>query len=556
VYGRPLGAAFAALLAITLARAPDLHGQTPQAAPTVQGLSAEALDNIIATARPDVPATLTVANRDIVVLQAAILGRSPADRVAAIARIVAEVSAAGGPFEVTSRPVSTGAIVSVGARDVIPIVPADTNPLLAETVEAKAATAARRLHLALDEIAEANRPRLLLWAAAQALLATIGFGLALWGLVRANRWGRATVSRAAERKLSRLSVGDTLVHETQLLQWVRRSVTGSVIGVALVLTYTWLSFVLRRFPYTRPWGESLRSFLLERVIWIGHSIIRAVPDLFTVVLIVVATRVAIRLVQLLFAAVEQGRVTLPGVYPETAATTRKLITGLLWLFALVVSYPYLPGSETEAFKGVSVLLGLMVSLGSTGIVNQVMSGFTVTYSRALRLGDYVRVGDIEGTVTQMGTLSTKIETPRHEDVTIPNAVLIGQTMTNYSRHAETAGVFVPTAVTIGYDAPWRQVEAMLLLAASRTPGIRADPAPVVRQTALEDFYVRYTLLVCLEEPHTRLSVLHELHGNIQDAFNEQGVQIMSPNYEADPSEPKVVPKERWFAAPAIDRTVK
>ena len=170
--------------------------------------------------------------------------------------------------------------------------------------------------------------------------------------------------------------------------------------------------------------------------------------------------------------------------------------------------------------------------------------------RALRRGDFVRVGEVEGTVTQIGTLSTKIETPRREEITIPNAVLVSQTVTNYSRNANSSGVYTPTSVTIGYDAPWRQIEALLLLAASRTEGVRTTPPPVVLQAGLEDFYVRYTLLVALEAPNRRAPILNRLHANIQDAFNEHGVQIMSPNYEADPESRKIVPKDQWFAAPA------
>jgi small-conductance mechanosensitive channel len=252
----------------------------------------------------------------------------------------------------------------------------------------------------------------------------------------------------------------------------------------------------------------------------------------------------------MFDAVEQGRTSLPWVYPETAVPTRRLVSGLLWLFALALAYPYLPGSNTDAFKGVSVFIGLMISLGSSGIVNQVMSGFTLTYSRALRPGDFVRIGDVEGTVTHLGSLSTKIKTPRREEVTIPNAVVVAAQTTNYTRFAGSEGVLVPTSVTIGYDVPWRQVKALLLLAAQRTVGVRSQPEPVVRQTALRDFYVEYTLLVSLEDPAQRVPTLDRLHGHIQDAFNEHGVQIMSPNYEADPEGPKIVPRERWFAAPA------
>ena len=262
------------------------------------------------------------------------------------------------------------------------------------------------------------------------------------------------------------------------------------------------------------------------------------------------TRFVARILHLLIHAVEEGRATIPGLYPETAQPTHKLLTVALWLFAVAIAYPYLPGSESEAFKGVSVFVGLMVSLGSSGLVNQVMSGLTLTYSRAFRIGDFVAVGDVEGIVMQVGTLSTKIRTARGEDVTIPNAVIVSQTVTNYSRFTETEGVFVPTEITIGYDVPWRQVQALLLLAAARSPGVRREPAPIVRPAALEDAHVRYTLLFCLEQPAERRKTLATVHANILDAFNEYGVQITSPNYEADPATPKVVPRDQWFAAPA------
>jgi small-conductance mechanosensitive channel len=177
---------------------------------------------------------------------------------------------------------------------------------------------------------------------------------------------------------------------------------------------------------------------------------------------------------------------------------------------------------------------------------------TITYSRALRLRDFVRVGEVEGTVTHLGSLSTKLMTPRGEEITIPNAVVVSTLTTNYSRHADGEGVYTPTTVTIGYDQPWRLVKALLLQAAQRTPGIRSTPRPMVRQTALRDSYVEYALLVALENPASRGLTLDVLHGHIQDAFNEHGVQIMSPNYEGDPDQPKLVPRDRWFAEPSAD----
>jgi small-conductance mechanosensitive channel len=335
-----------------------------------------------------------------------------------------------------------------------------------------------------------------------------------------------------------------------LADFERRLVKTSMVGLDLVVVYATLTFVLRQFPYTRPWGESLRGFLLTTVSNLGLGMVRAVPGLFTVALIFLITRFAVRILGLWFHAVEVGRVTARWIYPETAEPTRRLVTTLLWLFAAVMAYPYLPGSQTEAFKGISVFLGLMVTLGSTGLVNQIMSGFTLTYSRALRVGDFVRIGDAEGTVIQLGVLSTKIKTLRNEEVTIPNAVVVSQTTTDFSRHGDTEGVFTPTSVTIGYDSPWRQVHALLLQAAARTPGLREEPKPVVLQASLDDFYVKYTLLACLERQTERPRTIGALHANIQDLFNEYGVQIMSPNYVLDPAAPKVVPKKEWFAAPA------
>jgi len=267
--------------------------------------------------------------------------------------------------------------------------------------------------------------------------------------------------------------------------------------------------------------------------------------------ILVLARLFNRLIAAYFNAVEAGRIEPPPwMHPETAQPTRRLVTVGVWLFAIVVAYPYLPGAETEAFKGVSVFVGLMFTLGSAGIVQHVMSGFMITYSRAIRVGDFVRLGDVEGTVTHIGILSTKVRTPRREEITIPNAVVTSNIAIDYSRFAQTDGVMTSTSVTIGYDTPWRQVEALLLAAAERTPGLRHDPKPIVIQAALEDFYVKYVLLVSLEQQDRKALVLHQLHANIQDQFNEHGVQIMSPNYEADPASPKVVAKKDWYAAPA------
>jgi small-conductance mechanosensitive channel len=444
-------------------------------------------------------------------------------------------------------------MVSVGNRDVFSIVPLDVDTLAGETAETKTAEAVAHLQQALDEAIELRTPRRLAKAVAMALLVTALLVVLFWVTLRLHRRLAARVAQTTERKLKQLSAGELLVKASRAPEMVRRAATAVLVVLLIFFVYSWLTFVLRQFPYTRPWGESLRSFLLNQLAFLGTQILNAIPDLFTVLLILLFTRFIVRLAQVTFDGVEQGRMSLPYVYAETAQPTRRLVTTLIWVMGLVLAYPYLPGSNSDAFKGMSVFLGVVLSIGSSGIVNQMMSGLTITYSRAVRPGDFVKMGDVEGTVIQVGVLSIKVKTARREEVTIPNAVVMSQVTTNYSRFADTEGVFVPTSLTIGYDTPWRQVQALLLLAAERTPGIRTDPKPVVRQTALQDFYVQYTLLVCLESPQQRFLTLDALHANIQDAFNEYGVQIMSPNYEADPEGRKVVPVDQWYAAPAAGR---
>jgi small-conductance mechanosensitive channel len=232
--------------------------------------------------------------------------------------------------------------------------------------------------------------------------------------------------------------------------------------------------------------------------------------------------------------------------------TRRIAKVVVWVFALAMAYPYLPGSQTEAFKGLSVLVGLMLSIGASSLVGQAASGLILTFGRVYRKGEYVRMGEFEGTVMELGMFTTRIRTGLGEELTLSNSTILSGTTKNYSRAVKGSGFVVDTSVTIGYDTPWRQVHAMLVEAALRTPGVLADPAPVVFQTALSDWYPEYRL-VCQAlpaDPRPRAVVLSSLHANIQDVFNEYGVQIMSPQYFEDPPEPKVVPRERWFTPPA------
>ena len=513
-----------------------------QPAPVVEGASAEP---------SELAATLSFANRPIVTLRARVLGRDPADRVASATRVLDELIADGYSGPIESRPFTGGRIISVASRGIVALTAFDVDNLAGETVEGVTAQAIVRLQQALAEADEARTPQRLLVATGLAFLGLAVGSLLLWALVRAHRRFAGRLVEVAEEKLAQTGLTDVAsLRASRVLEFQRGLLKAVTLGAGMVVVYSTFTFVLRRFPYTRPWGESMRGFLFTTVENLALGVVNAIPGLFTVALIVLIMRFILRLLGIWFNAVEAGRTRVQWLYPETAQTTRRLVSVLMWLFTIVVAYPYLPGSQTDAFKGVSVFLGLMLTFGSSGLVNQIMSGFMVTYSRAVRVGDYVRIGDVEGTVLHLGILSTKLKTFRGEEATIPNSVVVSQTTTDYSRFAEVNETFTPTSVTIGYDTPWRQIHAMLLLAAERTPGVRVEPKPYVLQEALQDFYVKYTLFVCLDAQDQRYFTLNILHAQIQDLFNEYGVQIMSPNYLADPASPKLVAKKDWYASPA------
>ncbi|TDP59714.1 mechanosensitive ion channel family protein [Roseateles toxinivorans] len=274
------------------------------------------------------------------------------------------------------------------------------------------------------------------------------------------------------------------------------------------------------------------------------------PGLVTAALIFVLARLVSRAVGLFLQRVERDDLHIGWLDADTAGPTRSLGTVVIWLFALAMAYPYLPSANSDAFKGVSVLAGVMLSLEASSIVGQVLSGFSLMYTRVLRVGEYVKIDDTEGSVVSLGMFATRIHTRMGEEVSLPNTLVSNQPVRNFSRLVEDGHFVLHTSVTIGYATPWRQVHAMLLEAARRTAGVAQDPAPYVVQTALSDFYIEYRLCAQSNKqaPRRRVDAMNQLHGNVLDVFNENGVQIMSPHYMADPAEPQVVAPGSWVPA--------
>jgi small-conductance mechanosensitive channel len=314
-------------------------------------------------------------------------------------------------------------------------------------------------------------------------------------------------------------------------------------ALTLITCYLWVALSLRRFPYTEPWGEQAGRYVLELLDQLGNKAVHALPGLLAVFFIFLGTRWLVGLSYELF---EQVAASGSWMDADAARATQRMLAVVAWIFAIIVAYPFIPGSQTTAFKGISVFIGLIISLGSTGIINQIMSGLFAVYSKALKTGEWVKVNDTEGEVLDVGLLAAKIRTIEGQEVTIPNSVLVSTSTINYTRLGLSDGMIISSTVTIGYDAPWRQVHALLLRAADRTPNIRKHPEPYILQRQLSDFYVEYTLLARLEDEKRRIESLSDLHSQIQDAFNECGVQIMSPHYMVQPSAKVFIPPEKWY----------
>ena len=497
----------------------------------------------------DKSAPLIFWNRRITVFRSYVNQLSPAERAQKAAERLGTLPDVAREWNIAAKEASlgpyTGVIISVNDQLAFAILTTDVDVDSNETMQAAVEHATTQLRVALEARAQQHSFSHLAKAIGLSLVATLILLFGLWLVVRAARRVKGQLEETASTHVQKAGSGGF-----DLQPWLnslsRFLATLTAWALAAVLIYIWLTFVLLRFPYTQPWGQQLGAFLLSLLATLGTGILQSIPGMFTVVVIFLITRILVRIVSGVFRQVEKGDITLPWLHADTARATRYLVVILVWIFAITIAYPYIPGSNTNAFKGVSVLLGIMISLGSAGLVNQIMNGLVVVYSRALKPGELVQVGDDMGMVTDVGMLSTKLLTRKNEEITIPHASLVGARTVNYSRHAANGNAKLATTITIGYDAPWRQVHALLLEAAAKTHGVLKDPAPIVLQRALANFYVEYELVVTLERLEGRIAVLSELHMNIQDAFNEASVQIMVPAFESQPQEKVVVPKSQWF----------
>ncbi len=304
--------------------------------------------------------------------------------------------------------------------------------------------------------------------------------------------------------------------------------------IALILTLLLISMplIFSIFPFTRGWAQSIFSMVWNPVRTILSATWNYLPNLFAILVIVFAMKYFIRLVKYFFNEIDSGKLVISGFHSDWAMPTFSIVKGLLYAFMLVIIFPYLPGSDSNIFKGVSVFVGVLFSLGSSSAISNMVAGLIITYMRPFKLGDRVKIGEMVGDVIEKSLLVTRLRTIKNEEITIPNPSILSGNTTNYTSFAQEGGLIVHTTITIGYDVPWREMHAALLDAADRCTLLNKEPKPFVFQTSLDDFYVSYQLNAHTLHAGRRLAILSEMHQNIQDCCNERGIEIMSPHYRA------------------------
>ncbi|WP_289124003.1 mechanosensitive ion channel family protein [uncultured Bacteroides sp.] len=344
---------------------------------------------------------------------------------------------------------------------------------------------------------------------------------------------KARIQRLKDTKLKPISIQDYELLDTQkqvnLLVFLASLLRYAVMLLQLILTVPLLFAI---FPQTKDLAYKLFSYIWDPIKSIFLGIVEYIPNLFTIFVIWLAVKYLVRLVRYLASEIQSERLKIGGFYADWAMPTFHIVRFLLYAFMIAMIYPYLPGSKSGVFQGISVFVGLIVSLGSSTVIGNIIAGLVITYMRPFKLGDRIKLNDTTGNVIEKTPLVTRIRTPKNEVVTIPNSFIMSSHTVNFSQSARDYGLIIHSEVSIGYDIPWRKTHQLLIEAALNTPGVVDDPRPFVLETSLQDYYPVYQVNAYIRDANQLAQVYSDLHQNIQDRFNEEGIEIMSPHYIA------------------------
>lgn len=366
-----------------------------------------------------------------------------------------------------------------------------------------------------------------------ALLVIVIIGALIFYIIKFFRWTAAKIEEQQNKRIKGVKIKDYMLFDAArqvnvllklntIIKWL----------IILLAAYITLPILFGIFPWTKDFAETLFGYILSPVRRIARAVWHFLPNLITIIVIVVVFRYVLKGIRFLKDEIENGHLTLQGFYPDWANPTYQIVRILIFAFMVVVIFPYLPGSDSPVFKGVSVFLGFLFTFGSAGSLSNIIAGLILTYMRLFKIGDRVKISDVSGDVIEKSLLVTRIRTIKNEIISIPNSTVMNSHTINYSSDAPDKGLIIHTTVTIGYDVPWRNMHQVLIDAAQKTALVLPEPKPFVLQTSLDDFYVSYQVNAYVREAGKQAVIYSELHSHIQDICNERGIEIMSPHYRA------------------------
>jgi small-conductance mechanosensitive channel len=366
-----------------------------------------------------------------------------------------------------------------------------------------------------------------------ALLVLAITGVLIFYTRKLFRWSAVKINQQEGKRIKGILIKDYTLFDA------RRQVKVLMVANTILKWFIWLLIIYIAlpilfgiFPWTKHLAQTLFGFVLNPIKKIAIAFWDYVPNLITIIIIIIVFRYVSKGIRFLKTEIEQGNLKLPGFYPDWASPTYQIIRVLLYAFLIVVLFPYLPGSDSPVFRGVSVFLGFLFTFGSAGSLSNIMAGLVLTYMRVFKIGDRVKIGEVVGDVIEKSLLVTRIRTVKNEIISVPNSTVMNSHTVNYSSDAPEKGLIIHTTVTIGYDTPWRDMHQALIDAALRTELILKEPTPFVLQTSLDDFYVSYQINAYIKEPNKQVVIYSDLHQNIQDTCNERGIEILSPHYRS------------------------
>jgi small-conductance mechanosensitive channel len=497
---------------------------------------------------------VVLGDRIIFYMKAQVPGFSPRERARSVSeRIKTVAEDLTIPIDSLSTSDFNKPLTVIMAKDELLITPVLDEDAKAEgrSRQQLAAAYTEEVTSAIEQYRTAHSRKRIIVASLYLLVATLVLITLLYLLNRLYRAGDAKIRAWTDSK--RISIH---IQSLQLVpaEHIKATLVGAskIIRFAAYITllYVYVYLGLSFFPLTNQFAGQLLNYILLPLSAMARGVWAQIPNLVILAIIAVITYYAVKLAGLFFREIEKGSISFKGFYPEWGQPTFKIARVLILAFAGVIAFPYVPGSESPAFKGISIFLGVLFSLGSTSAISNILAGYTLTYRRIFKVGDRVKIADFTGDVIDTRLQVVHLRTIKNEEIVVPSSMIVNSHVINYSSLARKQGLILHTTVTIGYDTPWRQVEALLLMAAERTPGLMREPVPFILQKSLDDFYVAYELNVYTDDPLKMAQTYTDLHRSILDAFNEYGVQIMSPSYRGDPGGLKIVPKDQWYAPPA------